>query len=99
MEGREVSNGCGTLLEILRHQPEASRTELAERTGLARSTVGQRLELLVAMGYVEEAGPRPSTGGRPAATVRFAAGGGVVLACDLGATHCRLAVTDLNHRV
>ncbi|MDW5596619.1 ROK family transcriptional regulator [Conexibacter stalactiti] len=99
MEGRDVSNGCGTLLEILRHQPEASRTELAERTGLARSTVGQRLELLVAMGYVEEAGPRPSTGGRPAATVRFAAGGGVVLACDLGATHCRLAVTDLNRRV
>lgn len=94
-----MSNGCGALLEILRHQPEASRTELAERTGLARSTVGQRLELLSAMGFVEEAGPRPSTGGRPAATVRFAAGGGIVLACDLGATHCRLAVTDLNRRV
>lgn len=94
-----MSNGCGTLLEILRHQPEASRSELAQRTGLARSTVGQRLDLLVALGYVEEAGPRPSTGGRPAATVRFVADGGVVLACDLGATHCRLAVTDLNRRV
>ncbi len=94
-----MSNGAGALLEILRRQPEASRSELAERTGLARSTVGQRLELLSALGYVEEAGPRPSTGGRPASTVRFKPDGGVILACDLGATHCRLAVTDLNRRV
>ncbi|MDO8189272.1 ROK family transcriptional regulator [Conexibacter sp. JD483] len=94
-----MSNGAGALLEILRRQPEASRSELAERTGLARSTVGQRLELLSALGYVEEAGPRPSTGGRPASTVRFKPDGGVILALDLGATHCRLAVTDLNREV
>ena len=98
-EVRPLAVGAGALLDILRRQPEASRSELAERTGLARSTVAQRLELLEGLGLVVKSGPRASTGGRPASTVRFAAEAGLVCACDLGATHCRLAITDLHRNV
>jgi predicted NBD/HSP70 family sugar kinase len=91
--------GCGALLQILRRERMASRSELAERTGLSRATVVQRLEQLERLGLVADAGRRPSTGGRPAVVFRFAADAGVLLACDIGATHCRLAVTDLARRV
>jgi predicted NBD/HSP70 family sugar kinase len=80
---------------MIRRGEASSRGELVARTGLARSTVVQRLDLLAELGLVREDGTLPSTGGRPGARFRFAADAGVVLVADLGATHCRLAVTDL----
>ena len=41
------------------------------------------------------AGASASTGGRPPKTFAFNRNAGVVLAADLGATHSRVAVTDL----
>jgi predicted NBD/HSP70 family sugar kinase len=60
--------------------------------------VSQRVDALVARGYLAERGESPSTGGRPPTRLVFDAGVGVVLAADLGATHGRLAVTDLAAR-
>ena len=55
--------------------------------------------LLLASGLVAPAGEATSTGGRPPATFAFNPAARVVLAVDLGATHARLAVTDLGgHR-
>lgn len=64
-------------------------------TGLARSTVAQRVDALLERRLVVEAGEDPSTGGRPPVVLAFNSSAWVILAADLGATHSRLAVTDL----
>jgi predicted NBD/HSP70 family sugar kinase len=68
-------------------------------TGLARSTVAQRVDALLARGLLVSRGDSPSTGGRPATLLAFNDGAGVVLSGDLGATHSRVAVTDLGGTV
>ena len=64
-------------------------------TGLARSTVAQRVDTLLAKGLVHDTGGSVSTGGRPPAVLAFNRDAGVVLVADLGATHARVAVCDL----
>jgi predicted NBD/HSP70 family sugar kinase len=82
------------VLELIRVGAAASRSDLVRLTGLSRSTASQRVEALVALGLVREAGETKSTGGRPPSRVAFNAGGGVVLAADFGATQVKLAVSD-----
>jgi predicted NBD/HSP70 family sugar kinase len=57
--------------------------------------VAQRVDALLSHRLVYEAGGSESTGGRPPTVLAFNHEAGVVLAADLGATHSRLAVTDL----
>ena len=88
-------NTPGELLSLIRAGTAVTRADLARHTGLARSTVAQRVDALLASGLVLEAGGTPSTGGRPATMLAFNHEAGVVLVADLGATHARVAVTDL----
>jgi predicted NBD/HSP70 family sugar kinase len=83
------------VLSLIRDGEAVTRADLARRTGLARSTVAQRVEALLAHHLVYEAGGSASTGGRPPTVLAFNRGAGVVLVADLGATHSRLAVSDL----
>lgn len=85
----------GDLLDLIRSGRAGTRSDLVRLTGLARSTVAQRVDLLLASGLVREVGEAPSTGGRPPAVLGFNEAAGIVLVADLGATHSRLAVTDL----
>lgn len=87
--------GAGTLLQLLRDGVPRTRSELAATTGLGRSTVAQRIEALLASGLLAPAGEAVSTGGRPPTRFAFNPRAGVALAADLGATHARLAVTNL----
>jgi predicted NBD/HSP70 family sugar kinase len=89
----------GQLLELIRTSDGVTRADLIELTGLARSTVAQRIDLLVSHELVHEAGEAPSTGGRPPSIIRFNGDAGVVLVADLGATHARFAVTNLSAHV
>jgi predicted NBD/HSP70 family sugar kinase len=91
-----AANGAGRVLRLIRDGQAVTRADLARRTGLARSTVAQRVDALIAHRLVYEAGGRASTGGRPPTVLAFNEGAGVVLAADLGATHSRLAVADLS---
>ncbi|MET9445306.1 ROK family protein [Streptomyces sp. NPDC006610] len=91
--------GAGALLAILRDGRARTRTELVQLTGLARSTVSQRLDALADQQWIRPAGEVISSGGRPAAAFSFNSGARTVLAADLGATHARIAVTDLAARV
>ena len=88
-------NTSGDLLSLIRAETAVTRADLARHTGLARSTVAQRVDALLASGLLLEAGGTASTGGRPATALAFNHQSGVVLAADLGATHARVAVTDL----
>jgi predicted NBD/HSP70 family sugar kinase len=87
--------GAGSVLRLIRDGEAVTRAALARQTGLARSTVAQRVDALLAHGLVYEAGGEASTGGRPATMLAFNQNAGVVLVADLGATHSRLAVSDL----
>src|SRR5687768_12958682 len=91
---RDGHVGAGMLLQHVRAGP-VSRAELACRTGLARSTVAQRVDALLAAGLVCETPGKVSTGGRPPAMITLNAGAGVILAADLRAAGARVAVTDL----
>jgi predicted NBD/HSP70 family sugar kinase len=87
---------AGQLLELIRHGDGVTRADLVTMTGLARSTITVRVDLLLEDDLVIEAGEARSTGGRPPVILRFNADAGVVLVADLGATHARFAVTNLD---
>ncbi|MEU6974308.1 ROK family protein, partial [Kitasatospora aureofaciens] len=91
--------GAGALLAILRDGQARTRAELMQLTGLARSTVSQRLDALLEQQWIVPADDAISSGGRPAVAFAFNAGARVVLTADLGATHARIALTDLTTRV
>ncbi len=87
--------GVGEMFQLLRDGRPRTRAELAQITGHGRSTIAARVDLLLSAGLVVPAGEATSTGGRPPATFVFRTDARIVLAIDLGATHVRLAVTDL----
>src|SRR5215203_5611544 len=94
--GEGGTAGLGRVLRLIRDGEAVTRADLARHTGLARSTVAQRVDALLAHELVYEAGGGASTGGRPATVLAFNRSAGVVLVADLGATHARLAVSDLS---
>ncbi|MEP6660358.1 MAG: ROK family transcriptional regulator [Acidimicrobiales bacterium] len=94
MAGGPVAGSAGTVLQLIRNGQCATRSDLVNVTGLARSTISQRVDALAAAGLVVERGDGKSTGGRPPTRLAFNSDGGVVLAADFGATQCRLAVSD-----
>ncbi|MET0864147.1 MAG: ROK family transcriptional regulator [Nakamurella sp.] len=89
----------GALFQLLRNGAGRTRSELADITGLARSTIAARIDELLASGLVTAAGEARSSGGRPPTRFAFDPHSRVVLAADLGATHATLAVTDLGAEV
>lgn len=89
------SSATSDIFQILRDGRPRTRTELASLTGLARSTVGLRIDSLVQLGLIGPAQTAPSTGGRPSSQFALTGGNKVVLAVDIGATHVRIAVSDL----
>jgi predicted NBD/HSP70 family sugar kinase len=87
------------VLRLVREGRASTRAEIVALTGLARSTVTQRVDQLMAERLLVPAGEAASTGGRPPSVLAFNRGAGVVLAGDLGATHSRLALTDLGGEI
>jgi predicted NBD/HSP70 family sugar kinase len=88
--------GPGALLALIREDGPMTRRDLADRTGLGRSTVAQRVEALLGRGLLVQESEGRSTGGRPPSLLRFNPRAGLVLAADLGATHSRVALADLS---
>ena len=93
--GRSGVESPGDLLSLIRSGEATTRGQLTEATGLARSTIAQRVDALIGSGLVIEAGEAESTGGRPPTILGFNDNAGVVLAADFGATHSRIAFTNL----
>lgn len=93
-----AGNSPGWLLQLIRTRADWTRRQLLAETGLSRMTLFERLDALFRAGLVHEAGPAGPTGGRPAALIRFADQGRVVLVLDLDHHTGRIAVTDLTGR-
>ncbi|HEY0637589.1 MAG TPA: ROK family transcriptional regulator, partial [Pseudonocardiaceae bacterium] len=86
----------GAVLAILRHEGPLTRAELLERTGMARSTLVERVDVLRRNGLVRDAEVRRGTGGRPATALAFHGAHRGLLVIDLGATHGTFALADLD---
>ncbi len=84
-----------TLLGLIRSGEAASRAQLVRATGLARATVAHRLDLLLAAGLVRVDALVRDTGGRPADRLVLNESRGWLLGADVGGTHIRTAVMDL----
>lgn len=97
--GSPVVDGARALLQLMRDGRPRTRSELATMTGLARSTVTQRVDALLASGLIGPAEKAASTGGRPPTLLAFNPAARIVLGADIGATHARLGVTDLAGRI
>jgi predicted NBD/HSP70 family sugar kinase len=89
----------GDLFELLRDGRPWTRAELAESTGLARSTVTARIDVLMQLGLIAPFGGGRSTGGRPPALFALNPAARVVVGVDIGATHARAVLSDLAGQV
>lgn len=97
--GAGTTPGAGDILQIFRDGRARTKAELVQLTGLARSTVSQRVDALLGAGWIVPAGEAASSGGRPPARLAFGARSRSVIAVDLGAAHGLLAVCDLSGEV
>lgn len=87
------------ILEILRERPRASRSELAEISGLSPATVSRAVAHLKREGLVLESPAESDGPGRPAQMVALRPGAAHVLGIDAGGTRIRAIVTDLDGTV
>ena len=87
------------VFDLLRDGRPRTRAQLAETSGLARSTITSRIDTLLRLGLVVPIGDAASTGGRPPSLLAFNPAARVVAGVDLGASHARAAVADLSGTV
>lgn len=83
------------VFELLRDGRPRTRAQLAESSGLARSTIASRIDTLMRLGLVAPYGGGISTGGRPPSLLALNPMAWVVAGVDIGATHATAALADL----
>lgn len=83
------------VFELLRDGQPRTRAQLADASGLARSTIAARIDVLMRMGLVAPYGGGVSTGGRPPSLLALNPTAWVVAGVDIGATHATAALADL----
>ena len=79
------------ILAYLRTVDEATVSQIAQETGLSRTSVADCEEL----GWVSSLPPAPSITGRPAKRYRFQSEAGIVVGLDIGANHIDVLATNL----
>ena len=89
----------GDVLTLFRREDRLTRAEVMRRTGLARSTVQQRIDTLLETRLLLPAEDEAPTRGRPAGQFAFNRELGVLLIADVGATAVRCALCDLRGTV
>lgn len=101
MSGRaDGSLVYSSLARLIASGAAVSRVELVRAVGLARSTVNNHLDALLAAGVVVESGAQVSGGrGRPAHRLALAPRAGVVLVADVSVHSSRVVVADLGQHV
>ncbi|MFF2411605.1 ROK family protein [Streptomyces sp. NPDC058092] len=90
-----ASHSPGKVLALISSGAVATRADIARITGMARSTVSQRVDALIAHGLVDEDADGGSTGGRPPRRLALRTREHAVAGVDLGASHCRVVLMDI----
>lgn len=94
-----IRYGPGELFQVLRDGRARTRAELMRETGLARTSVSERLTGLLNARLIMPTSDGASSGGRPPSRVAFNAASRVVVGVDLGATHGAVGLSDLNGEI
>ena len=88
---------AGDLLQLLRSNPAGySRADLLELTGMARSTLYERLDALFAAGLVYESTPLRAQRGRPPRALRFDDRDKLVACIEIGHTLAGIHLLSLS---
>lgn len=90
---------AGEALQLVRRGTASTIGDLATQMHLARSTVNERVDLLLDLGLLRPEGEVVVGRGRPAMSLRFGGDAGVVLAAQLGMSGLRVGVSDLGGRI
>lgn len=85
-----------TVLRSVALDGATSRAEISRLTGLARSTVGQQVEVLLGCGLLTEEIMDSSVRGRPPHVLAVSTTAGTIAVADVEVNAVRLAVTDLS---
>ncbi len=89
----------GRLFQIFRDGQPHTKAELAELSGLARSTISLRLDQLIALGLIAPSAENSSTGGRPSAQLVLNENAFVVAGVDFGASHAVASLANLGGKI
>jgi predicted NBD/HSP70 family sugar kinase len=85
----------GEVLDLLRRGAAETTADLSTTMGVARSTVTERLDVLLRHGLVVTVGETSGARGRPASRLAFNKSAGVTLAAQVGMSGMLMAVTNL----
>ncbi|MBI3216367.1 MAG: ROK family transcriptional regulator [Mycobacterium sp.] len=94
----EGFGSAGHILDLIRRAGRLTRAEIIDQTGLSRSTVATRLDILQSAGWVASE-QSTAARGRPPSHFHFRADQGALLIADAGATGVRTAITDLHGQI
>ena len=87
-------------LDLIRFTPGGiSRVELARQLGLTRAAVSTIINDLIEQGLVRDAETGPASGGRRPILLEINPAVGYITGIDMGATHCRILITDFAAQV
>lgn len=89
----------GQLFQLFRDGQPHTKAELAELTGLARSTISLRLDPLIELGVIAPAAENTSTGGRPSTQLVLNERAFVVAGVDFGASHAVASLADFSGKI
>ncbi|MGA5508153.1 ROK family protein [Streptomyces umbrinus] len=87
------------VLDLVVSGEATSRAEISRRSGLARSTVGQQVDHLVARGILQELESRESVRGRPPRVLAISPQAGTIAVADIDTLSSQVAIADLTQRV
>ncbi|MEU9783200.1 ROK family protein [Streptomyces phaeochromogenes] len=87
------------VLDLVVSGEATSRAEISRRSGLARSTVGQQVDHLVARGILQELESRESVRGRPPRVLAISPQAGTIAVADIDTLSSQVAIADLTRRV
>ncbi|MFC4503668.1 MULTISPECIES: ROK family transcriptional regulator [Streptomyces] len=94
-----VPAGLPRVLDLVVSGRATSRAEIARRSGLARSTVGQQVDHLVARGILQEIESGESVRGRPPRVLTLSPRAGTIAVVDIDLLASQVAIADLAGRV
>ena len=89
------------VLNYVRENGPLPRVQLAQETGLSRTTVSNIIDTLLQEGFVREGDllDAAPVGGRRAMLVHFNADAGRIMGLDVGRTHLAMILTDLQAEI
>lgn len=90
---------AGDIFTLIANGDATTRASIQSFTGLSRSTVTDRLDMLFGAGLIREGDNRQASGGRPSKKLLVNSDHHVAVAADVGETHTRVAITDVENRV